>query len=238
MPPEAPIQAATSRDEEIARRAFCAGFPVPRWCASVRLTMSNRSRARVALCAVTASGLKPSAAAFNRLRPGPTVPVRALLTVALRATSSKHGPRGPEADVGSGDESPREMFRSYAHRARVSTPSSTPSSTRCQDSLEMSSSSGDSRTATVVERRRAISDGVLALVDALALTMPSSSKRNTEMVEAGYSEGRERHVSGHSCPRSCAETTRACARPHGTQAGYRRRPTPDTCPPLEGNDCT
>ena len=47
-------QAATSRDEEIARRAFCAGFPVPRWCASVRLTMSsNRSRARVALCAVS-----------------------------------------------------------------------------------------------------------------------------------------------------------------------------------------
>ena len=27
-------QAATSRVEEIARRAFCAGFPVPRWCAS------------------------------------------------------------------------------------------------------------------------------------------------------------------------------------------------------------
>ena len=27
-------QAATSRVEEIARRAFCAGFPVPRWCAA------------------------------------------------------------------------------------------------------------------------------------------------------------------------------------------------------------
>jgi hypothetical protein len=27
--------AATSRDEEIARRAFFTGFPVPRWCASV-----------------------------------------------------------------------------------------------------------------------------------------------------------------------------------------------------------
>jgi hypothetical protein len=26
-------QAATSRVEEIARRAFCAGFPVPRWYA-------------------------------------------------------------------------------------------------------------------------------------------------------------------------------------------------------------
>ncbi len=46
----------------------CAGFPVPRWSASVRLTVSNRSRARVALCAVAASGLKPSAVVSNRLR--------------------------------------------------------------------------------------------------------------------------------------------------------------------------
>ena len=114
-------QAATSRDEEIARRAFCAGFPVPRWCASVRLTMSsNRSRARVALCAVALSGLRPSRAVFSRRRPLPTVPVRALLTVPLRATSSKHSPRGPEADVGSGDESPREMSRSYASRQSLS----------------------------------------------------------------------------------------------------------------------
>ena len=69
-------------------------FPVPRWCASVRLTMSsNRGRARVALCAVAASGLRPSRAVFNRLRPLPTVPVRALLAVSLRATSSKQAPR-------------------------------------------------------------------------------------------------------------------------------------------------
>jgi hypothetical protein len=27
-------QAATSRDEEIARRAFLCWFPVPRWCAA------------------------------------------------------------------------------------------------------------------------------------------------------------------------------------------------------------
>jgi hypothetical protein len=63
-------QAATSRDEEIARRALCAGFPVPRWCASVRLTMwSNRSRARVALSAVASSGLRPSRGFSNWLRP-------------------------------------------------------------------------------------------------------------------------------------------------------------------------
>ena len=108
---EARCPGATSRDEEIARRAFCAGFPVPRWCASVRLTMSsNRSRARVALCAVASSGLKPSRAFSNRLRPKPTVPVRVLLAVPVRATSSKHDPRGSEADVGSGDESPRRWM--------------------------------------------------------------------------------------------------------------------------------
>jgi hypothetical protein len=86
-------QAATSRDEEIARRAFCAGFPVPRWRASVRLTISsNRSRAPVALCAVASSGLKPSRAFSNRLRPKPTVPVRVLLAVprGRRARSIAH----------------------------------------------------------------------------------------------------------------------------------------------------
>ena len=66
----ADARAATSRDEEIARRAFCAGFPVPRWCTSVRLAVGRTAvGARVALSAVAASGLRPSRAVFNRLRP-------------------------------------------------------------------------------------------------------------------------------------------------------------------------
>jgi hypothetical protein len=63
-------QAATSSVEEIARRAFCDGSRSLGGALRVRVAMwPNRSRARVALCAVAASGLKPSSAAFNRLRP-------------------------------------------------------------------------------------------------------------------------------------------------------------------------
>ena len=54
-------QAATSRDEEIARRASLCWFPGP---SVVRFGAAgyvpNRSRARVALCAVASSGLRPS----------------------------------------------------------------------------------------------------------------------------------------------------------------------------------
>jgi hypothetical protein len=40
---------------------YCADLPAPRWRGSMRLTMwSNRRRARVALCAVASSGLRPS----------------------------------------------------------------------------------------------------------------------------------------------------------------------------------
>ena len=46
-PSSAATLAATSRDEEVARRAVCAGFPVPRWCASVRLTMAHGHRGRL-----------------------------------------------------------------------------------------------------------------------------------------------------------------------------------------------
>ena len=62
-------QDGTSRDEEVGYRAFyadCRG-PVERFGAAG--DVPNRSRARVALCAVVASGLKPPAAVFNRLRP-------------------------------------------------------------------------------------------------------------------------------------------------------------------------
>jgi hypothetical protein len=63
-------QAATSRVEEMARRAFCVGSRSLGGALRVRLAMRpNRSRARVALCAVVPSGLKPSRAFSNRLRP-------------------------------------------------------------------------------------------------------------------------------------------------------------------------
>ena len=66
----ADAQAATARDEEIARRALCAGSRSLGGALRVRLALwPNRRRARVALCAVVPSGLKPSRAFSNRLRP-------------------------------------------------------------------------------------------------------------------------------------------------------------------------
>lgn len=63
-------QAATSRVEEIARRAFCAGSRSLGGALRVRLALwPNRSGARVALYTVARSGLKPSRACSNRLRP-------------------------------------------------------------------------------------------------------------------------------------------------------------------------
>jgi hypothetical protein len=61
---------ATFRDEAVARRAFCGDFPGHRWRASGAADDEpNRSRARVALCAVASSGLRPSRAFSSRLRP-------------------------------------------------------------------------------------------------------------------------------------------------------------------------
>lgn len=73
-------------------RACCNGSRSLGGALRVRLTMSNRSRARVALCAVASSGLRPSRVAFNRLRPQPSVPVRVLLAVPYgrRARSMLH----------------------------------------------------------------------------------------------------------------------------------------------------
>jgi len=110
---------ATSRDEEVAYGAFCAGFPSLDG-ALRRLTVSNRSRARVALCAVAASGLKPSQAVSKSAATLTNRSGEGASCCALRATSSKHGPRGPEADMGSGDESPREMKSTYASSEVVS----------------------------------------------------------------------------------------------------------------------
>ena len=62
-------QAATSRVEEIARRAVCAGSRSLGGALRVQLAMwPNRSRASVALCAVVPSGLRPSQVFSNRLR--------------------------------------------------------------------------------------------------------------------------------------------------------------------------
>jgi len=41
---------ATSRDEEIARRASLCWFPAPRWCASVRLTIRRTAVERESRC--------------------------------------------------------------------------------------------------------------------------------------------------------------------------------------------
>ena len=41
---------ATSRDEKVARRAFCADFPGPRWCAAVRLAMCRTAVERESRC--------------------------------------------------------------------------------------------------------------------------------------------------------------------------------------------
>jgi hypothetical protein len=84
---------ATSRDEEIARRASLCWFPGP---SVVRVgaadDLPNRRRARVALCAVASSGLRPSRDSSNRLRLQPTVPVRVLPAVPCgrRARSNLH----------------------------------------------------------------------------------------------------------------------------------------------------
>ncbi len=58
--------------------------------ASVRLTVSHRSRARVALCAVAASGLKPTAAAFQSA---------ATLTNRSGEGASRCGPVGDELEA-------------------------------------------------------------------------------------------------------------------------------------------
>ena len=82
-------------------------FPVPRWCASgaaghVAEPQSSASRV-VCRCPewpqAVSGVLKSAATLTNRSGEGASC-------CALRATSSKHGPRGPEADVGGGDESP------------------------------------------------------------------------------------------------------------------------------------
>jgi hypothetical protein len=113
---------ATSRDEEVAHRAFCVDFPVPRRCASgaagyVAEPQSSASRVVCRCPRVASSRLGLSQIGCDpdhRSGEGASY-------CALRATSSKHGPRGPEADVGSGDESPREIDRSYADPVCLST---------------------------------------------------------------------------------------------------------------------
>jgi hypothetical protein len=128
---------ASSRDEEIARRAFSVDFPGPRWCASLRLTMSRtaaeRSRVVFAVCLEwpqAASGFLKSAATL------PTVPVRALLAVPCgrRARSVLHVIMNRRGEVAI-DRHVR-MKSSYASRRGLS---SDPGE-QCQDSLETSPS--------------------------------------------------------------------------------------------------
>ena len=81
-------QAATSRVEEIARRAFYAGFPGP------SVVRPERPQAVWGV-------LKSAATLTNRSGEG------ASCCALYGRRASKHGPRGPEAVVGSGDESSR-----------------------------------------------------------------------------------------------------------------------------------
>jgi hypothetical protein len=71
---------ASSRDEEIARRAFSVDFPGPRWRASLRLPMSRTAveRRRVVPLPRVASG---RLGLFESAATPITVPVRALLAV-------------------------------------------------------------------------------------------------------------------------------------------------------------
>jgi hypothetical protein len=113
---------ATSRDEEVAYGLSALVSPVPRWRASVRLTLCQTAVERESRCvplprvASGRLGLKSAATLTNRSGEGASC-------CALRATSSKHAPRGPEADVGSGDQSPREnenKLRSFRNAVKRS----------------------------------------------------------------------------------------------------------------------
>src|SRR5688572_16753297 len=115
-------QVATSRVEEIARRAFCDGSRSLGGALRVRLAMwPNRSRAPVALCAVVPSGLTPSRASSIGCDPEPTVPVRALLAVlqyGRRARSMAHEDLRPSWAVAT-DRHDR-MKSNYARRLLMS----------------------------------------------------------------------------------------------------------------------
>ena len=110
----ADAQAATSRDEEVACRAYLCWFPGPsvvRFGAADSVEPQSSASRVVCRCPewpqAVSGVLKSAATLTNRSGEGAS-------RCALRATSSKHGPRGPEAVVGSGDESPFEMNRTYA----------------------------------------------------------------------------------------------------------------------------
>jgi hypothetical protein len=88
---------------------FCAGFPGPsvvRFGAADCVEPQSSASRVVCRCRerpqAVSGCLKSAATLTNRSGEGASC-------CALRATSSKRGPRGPKADVGSGDESPREM---------------------------------------------------------------------------------------------------------------------------------
>ena len=136
-------QAATSRVEEIARRAFLCWFPVPRWCAAgaaghVAEPQSSASRV-VCRCPqwpqAVSDVLKSAATLTNRSSEGAS-------RCALWATSSKHAHEDLRPSWGSGDESPpNECETTYARSA----PSVKGDVRLCQSEIEMSPSRGACR---------------------------------------------------------------------------------------------
>ena len=101
------VRPLVTRKSRVGR--FCAGFPVPRW---VRFCAADPVEPQSSASRVVCRCPEWPQAVSDRLKSGATLTNRSgegASCCALRATSSKHGPRGPQADVWSGDESPREM---------------------------------------------------------------------------------------------------------------------------------